>query len=83
MISELYVTTWCSACHTMLDILKDAGLEFEVINVDSEEDLIRAFTVWKQRLGYNPNTIPQFWYQDKYIGGSAGIEKFLKEQHVN
>jgi glutaredoxin len=67
----------------MLDLLKDAGLEIDVINLDTDADLLRAFKIWESRLGYNPNTIPQFWYQGKHIGGSTGIEKFLKERNVN
>lgn len=82
MTSELYVTSWCTACHQMLDVLKDAGLTFDVINVDNTSDLHQAFKVWVSRLGYNPNTIPQFWYQGKYIGGSENIEQFLKERNV-
>jgi len=81
--SELYVTEWCTACHVVLDKLNKAGIEFEIINVDSEEDLHQAFKVWESRLGYNPNSIPQFWYQGKHIGGSVNIEQFLKEQNVN
>jgi glutaredoxin len=81
--SELYVTDWCSGCHSALDKLTKAGLEFEVVNLDSERALNKAFSVWEDRLGYNPNTIPQFWYQGEYIGGTAGIDKFLKEKNVN
>ncbi len=81
--TELYVAEWCHSCHSALEKLKTAGIEFEVVNVDTEEALYRAFDVWKYRLGYNPNTIPQFWYKGQYIGGSASIDKFLKEQNVN
>jgi glutaredoxin len=81
--SELYITEWCDACHIALDKLKAAGIEFEVVKVDEEEELYKAFKVWEGRLGYNPNTIPQFWYKGKHIGGSANIDKFLKEQNVN
>lgn len=77
--SELYVTEWCSACHIALDKLNKAGIEFEVINVDTEEALYKAFKVWEDRLGYNPNSIPQFWYSSKHIGGSVAIANFLKE----
>lgn len=80
--SELYTTEWCSACVLAKEKLKAAGIEFETVNVDEEEALHRAFAVWNHRLGYNPNTIPQFWYKGKYIGGSSAIEKFLKENHV-
>lgn len=80
--SELYVTDWCSGCHDALDKLRKAGLEFEVVNVDTEEALYKAFKVWESRLGYNPNLIPQFWYLGEYIGGTTGIDKFLKEKNV-
>ena len=83
MNNELYVTSWCTACHMMVDKLRSAGIEFNIINVDNEDDLHKAFKVWESRLGYNPNTIPQFWYQDKHIGGSTAIENFLKERNVN
>ena len=80
--SELYITDWCSACHVALDKLRAAGVEFEVVKVDAEEQLYKAFKVWEDRLGYNPNLIPQFWYQGEYIGGTTGIDKFLKERNV-
>jgi glutaredoxin len=82
-ISELYITQWCSACHVALDKLKEAKIEFEVIDVDEEQKLRQAFKVWEKRLGYNPNSIPQFWYKGQHIGGSKNIDKFLKEQNVN
>ena len=82
-LNELYVTDWCTGCHTALEKLRQANLNFEVVNVTEEEALNKAFSVWEERLGYNPNTIPQFWYQGEYIGGTAGIDKFLKEQNVN
>lgn len=81
--SELYITEWCNACHVALDKLTKAGIEFEVVNVDAEEELYKAFAVWEKRLGYNPNSIPQFWYKGQHIGGSKNIDKFLKEQNVN
>lgn len=81
-ISELYVTDWCSGCHSAHEKLVKAGLEFEVVNVTDDEALNKAFVVWEHRLGHNPNTIPQFWYQGEYIGGTAGIDKFLKEKNV-
>lgn len=81
--SELYITEWCDACHIALDKLKAAGIEFEVVKVDEEEELYKAFKVWEGRLGYNPNTIPQFWYRGEYIGGSSNIDKFLKENYVS
>ena len=80
--SELYVTDWCTGCHSALEKLKKANLNFEVVNVTAEESLNIALGVWEYRLGYNPNTIPQFWYQGEYIGGTAGIDKFLKEKNV-
>lgn len=81
--SELYIAEWCSSCHSAYEKLKSAGVEFEVVNVDDDEALYRAFEVWKYRLGHNPNSIPQFWYNGQHIGGSAGIDKFLKEYNVN
>ena len=81
--SELYIADWCSSCHSAFDKLTKAGLAFEVVKVDTEEALYKAFAVWESRLGYNPNLIPQFWYNGQYIGGSANIDKFLKEQNVN
>jgi glutaredoxin len=81
-VSEIYITDWCSACHVVLDILKDAGIVVDVVNIQSEEDMAKAIDIWKQRLGYNPNTIPQLWYNGQYIGGSSNIEKFIKEKHV-
>ena len=80
--SELYVTDWCPGCHSALEKLKEANLNFEVVNVTAEESLNIAFSVWEYRLGHNPKTIPQFWYQGEYIGGTAGIDKFLKEKNV-
>lgn len=81
--SELYITDWCSGCHSALEKLKAAKLEFEVVNISSEQALYRAFKVWEYRLGHNPNTIPQFWYHGEYIGGTKEIDKFLKEKNVN
>ena len=81
-VSELYVTDWCSGCHSALDKLVKAGLEFEVVNVTADDALNKAFSVWEHRLGYNPNSIPQFWYQGEHLGGTAGIDKFLKEKNV-
>lgn len=81
-VSELYVTDWCSGCHSALEKLSKAGVEFEVVNVTAEDALNKAFVVWEHRLGYNPNSIPQFWYQGEHIGGTAGIDKFLKEKNV-
>jgi glutaredoxin len=82
-LTEIYVTEWCTACHAALDKLQAAGIEVEVVSVDSEEALYKAFKVWEDRLGYNPNSIPQLWYQGKHIGGSTNIDKFLKEQNAN
>ena len=82
MRSELYIAEWCTACHVVLEKLKSAGIEFDIISVDSEDDLHKAFKVWESRLGYNPNSIPQFWYNGKHIGGSTNIENFLKERNV-
>jgi glutaredoxin len=81
--SELYITDWCAGCHSALEKLKEAKLDFEVVNVTSEQALYRAFAVWEHRLGHNPNTIPQFWYCGEYIGGIKDIDKFLKEKNVN
>jgi len=81
--SELYITDWCAGCHLALEKLKEANLDFEVVNVSAEEALYRAFKVWEYRLGYNPNSIPQFWYHGEYIGGTKEIDKFLKEKNVN
>jgi glutaredoxin len=81
--TELYTTEWCDACKVAKEKLEAAGIAFETVNVDDEDALHRAFEVWKYRLGYNPNTIPQFWYKGTYIGGSSNIDKFLKEQNVN
>jgi glutaredoxin len=80
--SELYITDWCDACHVALDKLTKAGIEFEVVKVDAEEELYKAFKVWESRLGYNPNLIPQFWYRGEYIGGTTGINNFLKDRNV-
>ena len=80
--SELYITDWCSGCHSALDSLAKANIKFEVVNVTDDEALNKAFSVWEHRLGHNPNSIPQFWYQGEYIGGTAGIDKFLKEKNV-
>jgi len=83
-ISELYTTEWCAACKLSKDRLLEAGIiDFEVISVDEEDKLYKAFRVWEERLGHNPNSIPQFWYRGQYVGGSAQIEKFIKEYHVN
>jgi glutaredoxin len=81
-VSELYITDWCSGCHSALEKLTEAGLDFEVVNVTDDDALNKAFVVWEHRLGYNPNTIPQFWYRGEHIGGPAGIDKFLKEKNV-
>jgi glutaredoxin len=81
-VSELYITDWCSGCHSALEKLTEAGLDFEVVNVTDDDALNKAFVVWEYRLGYNPNTIPQFWYRGEHIGGTAGIDKFLKEKNV-
>jgi len=80
--SEIYITDWCSACHKMLGLLEEAGLAVDVVNIDSEEDMQKAFKIWNHRLGYNPNSIPQLWYNGQYIGGSSNIEKFIKEKNV-
>jgi glutaredoxin len=66
----------------MLGLLEEAGLAVDVVNIDSEEDMQKAFKIWNHRLGYNPNSIPQLWYNGQYIGGSSNIEKFIKEKNV-
>jgi glutaredoxin len=81
--SELYIAKWCSACHTALIKLSAAGYQFAIVDLDGDDALQKAFKVWEQRLGHNPNSIPQFWYQGEYIGGSTAIDKFLKEENVN
>lgn len=80
--SELYITNWCGVCHISLKKLTDAGLKFNVICLDDEDHMKIAFNVWQNRLGFNPNSLPQFWYDGEYVGGSVNIEKFLKERNV-
>lgn len=79
--SELYVMDFCTACCTAADKLKHAGIEFDIIKL-TDDNMQVAFKIWEQRLGNNPNSVPQFWYQGQYIGNSAKIDKFLKEKNV-
>lgn len=80
--SEIYITDWCSACHLVLELLEQAGLAVDIVKIESEQDMHDAFGVWKNRLGYNPNSIPQMWYAGQYIGGSTNIREFIKEKNV-
>lgn len=80
-VSELYTMSGCWSCKESIEKLVNAGYEFDIITLD-DNNMQSAFKLWTSRLGKNPNTVPQFWYKGKYIGGSAGIDKFLKENDV-
>ncbi|CAB4241551.1 Glutaredoxin [uncultured Caudovirales phage] len=80
--SELYVMEFCESCKVALQKLQDAGVEFDVVDLD-KVGMKNVFAIWNHRLGRNPNLVPQFWYKGKYIGSSPSIDKFLKEKDVN
>jgi glutaredoxin len=80
--SELYVMEFCESCKVALQRLQDAGVEFDVVDLN-KVGMKNVFEVWKYRLGRNPNLVPQFWYKGNYIGSSPSIDKFLKERNVN
>lgn len=80
--SELYVMESCESCKVALQKIQDAGIEVNVIELN-KLGTRNAFKIWEHRLGYNPNLVPQFWYKGEYVGGSAKIDKFLKEKNVN
>jgi glutaredoxin len=79
--SELYTMEGCAACKSSITKLIDAGYEFDIIHLD-DHNMKQAFEVWEHRLGKNPNSVPQFWYKDQYIGGSVEIAKFIKDNDV-
>lgn len=81
-VSELYTMQFCESCKTAIRKLHEAGYEFVIYDA-TKIGTRRVFEVWKHRLGYNPNSVPQFWYKGTYIGNSQAIEKFLKENNAS
>lgn len=79
--SELYVMPHCESCTVSHDKLLAAGIQFKTIELD-DTNMEHMFKVWVQRLGSNPNSVPQFWYNGTYVGNSSNIDNFLKEYNV-
>lgn len=70
---RIYTTSWCPYCHRALALLKDAGLEYEQIAVDSDPDT-RAWL----REATGQRTVPQIFFGDESIGGCSELETIIR-----
>lgn len=62
---EVYSSMWCPFCHRAKKLLKNKGVAFEEIDVDSSAAVRSAMS---QRAG-GRHTVPQIFINDEGIGG--------------
>lgn len=65
----------CFYCHMAKGLLESEGIEFEERNIESGKwsraDMLEAVP--------DAKTVPQIFYDDKYIGGFTELQEYLKE----
>lgn len=61
----IYTTMLCPYCHMAKDLLRQKGVAFEEIDVNSQSGLRAQM---RERAG-GRNSVPQIWIGDRHVGG--------------
>ncbi|MBW2965292.1 glutaredoxin [Candidatus Woesearchaeota archaeon] len=72
--AKVYTKTYCPYCSRAKQMLESAGIEYEEIQLKTPEE----FDALKKRTGHM--TVPQVFIDDKFIGGSDDLEKWLEKE---
>ncbi len=77
----IYGKATCPYCVQAKSLLDKAGIEYDYHDVVKDSAaLYRMIPEVKAIIGEKtPVTVPQIWMNDKYIGGTKELEKWLKE----
>lgn len=77
----LYTTSWCPYCHRAKALLKQKGVKWNEIDIESDPDNRQAM-----RKASGRNTVPQIFINGTHVGGSdelfaldakGGLDKLL------
>lgn len=61
----IYTTMLCPYCHMAKDLLRQKGVAFEEIDVNSQSGLRAQM---REKAG-GRNSVPQIWIGDRHVGG--------------
>ena len=64
----MYATAWCGYCERARRLLRQKGVEFEEIDVESSADARREMVTRSGR-----RSVPQIFIGDAHIGGSQEL----------
>lgn len=70
----IYGADWCSFCQKAKEVLSGKDYQFKDV------DTVEAIDEMCDLLGYEPETVPQVFYDGQHVGGYDDLVRFLAEQ---
>lgn len=79
MKAKLYTKNGCPFCVNAKTLLAIRGIQYEEINIQTEEGKREELLEACSKINIIPKTVPQIWLNDEYIGGFDELKKHLEK----
>jgi len=79
MKAKLYTKNGCPFCVNAKTLLAIRGIQYEEINIQTEEEKREELLEACSKINIIPKTVPQIWLNDEYIGGFDELKKHLEK----
>ena len=71
---DIYGASWCTYCKLAIKLCESKSIEFEYIDIDSNDNLAQM----EARMGGKVKSIPQIFLDNEYLpGGFTGLKQKL------
>lgn len=78
--ATIYGRQTCPNCDRAKTVLKNNNIDFEYIQLDSQEKIKEFSEKVVKELGSMVTSVPQIWVNDKYVGGFNELVKFIGDK---
>lgn len=78
MKAKLYTKNGCPFCVNAKTLLAIRGIQYEEINIQTEENKRQELLEACAKINIIPKTVPQIWLNDEYIGGFDELKRHLE-----